>query len=104
MKKSVYYLLKIIILVGMIALLYFSAHFWLGTKEAWDEQVKEHFVEFWFSRLAFTLFVGVTSFSFSFLVDWIFRKTVIRKQRKAAMEILLILILSLVFVSLAVNK
>lgn len=104
MKKIIYYLFKAIIIVGMIASLYFSSHFWIGTKEEWDEQVQERFLEFWVSRLAFTLFVGAIFFLFSFLVDWIFKKIVLRNRKRIAIEILIIVILSLVFTSIAVNK
>lgn len=104
MKKSIYYLLKAIILVGMIASLYFSAHFWIGTKEEWGKQVQEHFWEFWFSRFAFTLFVGAIFFLFSFLLDWIFRKVVLINRRRITIEMLTIVVLSLVFVFLAANR
>jgi hypothetical protein len=104
MKKSIYYLLKTILLLGMIASLYFSAHFSIGTKEAWDKQVQEHFFEFWFSRLAFTLFIGAIFFLVSFLVDWMFRKVIQRNRKSTVIEMFLIVILTLAFVALAVNK
>jgi hypothetical protein len=100
MRNAIYYALKAISVLGAIVVLSTSAFFWIGTRETWNEQVQKQFWEFWFSRFAFSLFVGVVFFLLSQFVDWVFRDVAVRSRKRMATELLLVVILTFALVTI----
>jgi hypothetical protein len=82
--------------------MFFSANFWIGSKENWDEQAREYLLEFWFTRFAVTLFIGIIFFLFGLLVDWVFRNIISFNRKRIIIELLIVLILSIVLVSIPI--
>jgi hypothetical protein len=102
MTKIMYYLCKTSIVCLAVGFIYLTAHFWIGTKEAWDEQVNHHLLTFFFARFGVTVFMGMLFFLVSMIADWFFRKTIVRNRRKAAMEFFFVVFVSFFMVSLAI--
>jgi hypothetical protein len=96
--KAMYYLFKFITAVVSVLALYFSAHFWLGSKKEWDKAVNERLGEFFLARLAFTLVVGFLFLLLNVYVDWLFRKSIQRGRHFFWIELLTIVFLSIAFV------
>ena len=96
--KTFFIILKGSVAVGAIFAMYFAAHFSLGTKEKWDFQVENHFWEFFFYRLLFTVVAGSIFFLLSLLLNRLFRKSVAYKKKYVLFESLAIIVLSVLLV------
>jgi len=96
--KTFFIILKGYVAVGAIFVMYFAAHFSLGTKEKWDFQVENHFWEFFFSRWIFTMIAGLILFLLSFLLNRLFRKSVPYKKKYIFFELLAIIVISALLV------
>ena len=102
--KIIYFTLKATIVFAAISLLYFASYFWIGTKNDWDEAINNRLLEFFISRLAFTLAIGMFFWLISALLDWWFRKVIPNNRKKRVMELIAIVVLSIIFVSIAIMK
>jgi len=78
--------------------IYLASHFSLGNNEDWDFMVRNYFWEFFFSRLLFTVLVGLIFFLLSLLLNRIFRKIVSYKKKYVLFEFILIVFISVLFV------
>lgn len=84
--------------------MYLAAHFWMGTKEEWDESIHHNYAIFFVSRLAVTLLIGSVFFLLSLLLNWIFRKNITYKTLNSIVEYLLIVCIAILFNVLAVSE
>jgi hypothetical protein len=96
--KTFFIILKGYISIGAIFAMSFAAHFSLGTKEKWNFQIKNHFWEFLFSRLLFTVIAGILFFILSLLLNRLFRKSVAYKKKYILFEFIAIVIISVLLV------
>lgn len=67
--KQLFILLKTILWLMTLPSLYFAAHFWMGSQEAREYQVEHHPLEFFISRLAVTMLLGLIFMLFHWMVN-----------------------------------
>ncbi len=67
--KSFFILSKTALWSLTLAGMYFTAHFWMGSQDAWEYQVEHDPLAFFFSRLAVTMLVGLFFMLFHWLVN-----------------------------------
>lgn len=67
--KTLFGTFKILIGISAIIAMYLASSFWIGSKGEWENQVKSHFGEFFFSRLLFTMIAGSIFFLLSLLLN-----------------------------------
>jgi hypothetical protein len=96
--RRLYILLKIIISLAAVCSMFFAAHFWIGTKEEWDNQIIYHFYEFVFARFSFTLADGFLCFCLSMFLNWVFRFRIYNVMKYPLYEFLAVVGIACVFV------
>ncbi len=73
-KNKIYIFLKITIyLIGFLSLISIS-NYWVGTKENWDEIIKDEFIPAFIVRTIFLIVVGLVFLGFSFWVNYLYKK------------------------------
>lgn len=102
--KTVFKILKVLLLLLTISSMYLASHFTIGSQEDWNKAIESRFWEFYSSRLIFTLTIGGFIFLLSILLNWSFRKTVKYKRKMVLLEIAVILLLALTMTTIAVMK
>jgi len=90
--KTLFGIFKIFIGISATITMYLTSFFWIGSKGEWENQVKSHFGEFFFSRILLTVIAGSIFFLLSLLLNWLFRKSVAYKKKYVLFEFLSIII------------
>lgn len=101
--KSIFILLKIVTGLATISGIYFASHFWLGNEEDWQEAMHADFTGFFTARLGVTILTGSLFFLISVFLNRLFRKTVKYRVRNAAIEYVLIVVISIVWVRMTMT-
>ena len=102
--RLTYYISKIINTVSGLIAMYFSAHFWIGSKGEWMLAVENRFWEFFLSRLLLTIIVGGIFLLISNLLNWVFRKKIKYKRKIVLIEIAVMLLFGIIITTIAVMK
>lgn len=96
--KTLFGTFKILIGISAIIAMYLASSFWIGSKGEWENQVKSHLGEFFFSRLLFTMIAGSIFFLLSLLLNRLLKKSIAYKKKYILFELLAIIVISALLV------
>lgn len=96
--------IKIVLWLVSLVSMYIASGLWIGTKDDWDTQVKNHFVEFFVSRFLLVLIVGAVFFILGLLVDWLSGKRTPFLRKIHLIEFLALLFAAALIVLVSLTK
>ncbi len=102
MKILIYTFFRGTIAIFSVVSMYFVSHFWIGTKEHWQEAVETRFWSFFLTRFTMTCLIGLLFFCLGLLFRKIYwgkwNPNQIKFRKTNIIELIGIIVLSMTFV------